>query len=385
MAYISRNPFYTRRDFEDFIGRQNGRQNRRQDVKEKEIETKPATKPTTKLTKRGKFPIKTGIEFTFVAKNSFRYYSDEYRILEHKFANLPGLEWAKRNLHSCGGAVEIPTDPLNYMSDAVSCFEKLNSIAKDFGLTGFTRTLGGGGCHMHLNLSNFSEKQMRIIIKNVYTYMTDRPWLAWGFLDPADDVSSRSMLSGINKFHRSSHHDCISLAGSKGSHDSKNSAIKEALFDKMIRTRSSKLPKSLNEYELAYYYPLKESAKEFVLRYNSDTEDKSKDTQSKTLEFRFFDMPSTSEELEFNISVAHAIFTKCSTFDKWYHDELQLFPFSKMTSTKMKNISAVQAIKNFNASIIELKLTDKFRELHHTNIKQRIKLQKQFKRSNYLS
>lgn len=237
-----------------------------------------------------KLLYKVGIEFTMMppvcsgAKGNDRFDVD----IAGNYASILELVLNRRRfkVHECGRdgrAVECPTIVLTTWSEVKKAYDVIMGTMTDIGLVPSVEGSIGGGNHMHIG-----PMPTRTMV-NLFRDVQNRPWLAWVFNEPDDNVTSKSFTESLEEIPAKLRDQAILLA---------KNGIDPALF------MESENISTEGKNALTFYADVDKfnpkwlpDDKGHALRY---------DSSQKTLEFRFFETPINWAECEAQLMFVEA-------------------------------------------------------------------------------
>ena len=153
---------------------------------------------------RKKF-VKVGFEFTASRKvktplNSKVLIPDGRYELEFDSRDRNKLSkygWINKGFTEDTCGCEVPTPIITKYWQIIEGFKQFKSFVD---VTGLTIDLdkarcGLGGCHIHIDTSYLSLSIRKQLLKNIAIYLTNNPWLNWGFNDYNDNYNANSLLT----------------------------------------------------------------------------------------------------------------------------------------------------------------------------------------------
>ena len=315
--------------------------------------------------------ICVGFEFTAAVKAKSKplkyvYIIPRLNILEREFVNLPIFKkkypWICSNFEPDFDYCEAPTPKIKRRTDIIKKYTEFRTFVKECNLTldiNKAKT-SLGGCHIHMDLS-FMKRSVKILfLRNMAIYMTNNPWLNWGFNDPNDNINANSLL--VKDTHENIFNSIQLWNGSEEDFDVKCSAkTKQSINTFRWSENPYKIFKEI-QLEICLF-------KHFAIRYNRKYD---------SLELRIFDMPSTLKQHILHYDVAMAIYNRCYDYTKRKEEIGVIFTDCK----EFMHMNKSEALCRFDNCMKELGIDRRRTGLMRFNISTRHKWQSMIKRKD---
>lgn len=320
--------------------------------------------------------IKTGFEFTASAKLKGKVKSTElvssshsgliYRKYDRQNEPISKHSWINKNFQSDDCGCEIPTPIVNNKKEVITYFKQFKRFVVSHNLTIniADAKCGGGGCHIHKDISFMTPSQKKLFIKNVGVFFINYPELNWGFNDVNDNINANSLLNDYSSYEKSnymSHNINIAFIDHNDllyPYNNNNPIVKKFGYDN-------------NPINLFLAYPTKLILKKrFAMKYNKDY---------KTVEFRIFDMPKTLNQHLLHDDVATAIYNYC--YKLTMKKQLLKLEYTKFSDYKF---SVKNSITRFNKVMDLLKISKRRTSAMRFNILTRYEWSIKSSKEHYL-
>lgn len=260
--------------------------------------------------------INVGFEFTASVKNTgvitnpglykIAVLGRIFLFQETRYVFTSEHKWIHKNYQTDSFGCEIATPIIKKKSDVVRYYNEFMEFANRSNLTAniYEASEGLGGCHIHLDMSWMPNEYKKGFLQNVAVFMTNSPWLNWGFNDPNDNINANSLLC---------------------------SNFTPDISDCTISPLTNKEKKMKTAFELFVQNPLKTILiKHYAIKCNDEYD---------TIELRIFDMPTSLEQHLFHYDVAMAIYNTC--LQKTMEDKVFLPVFKDIEQFCLLNKKAI--------------------------------------------
>lgn len=282
-----------------------------------------------------------GVEYTWLTtkktprptdEERFNHWGESFNVAEVVAPKIHRAMLARGFKHyAChmddSDVVEIPTPPLKSISAHRTWWVRAQRFVRPHHLVTHSSASMSGGAHVHVGVNGLSLQRRARVVFNTFRDLYNRPYLSWVFNHPDDNLNSKWLGAG----------DCYTCRRMPTGRAREYYADHRCFMMYMLGEVGMS---DLDAFERRLYLDDKDRA----LRYDSNT---------RTLEFRFFDMPRCWSEARAQLIFAERYFN-------WIKRQTQdgaLIEVDKRLSKRgLKRTTKVQVVKEFKALLRQLDL-----------------------------